>query len=66
MYKLSKKQVSMFVRAIMPELYRMQEVYDCIDELDRMKPYEQQHQRGHTKDSPRIAWYKARLSEKSA
>lgn len=62
MYQLSKEQVKMFVRVLMPILYSMNDVAGMCDELDSKKPVEQQHQRGHGKDSPRIA----RLKEKAA
>ena len=55
MYQLSKEQVRMFVRVMMPILYSMNDVAGFYDALDSEKPVEQQHQRGHRKDSPRIA-----------
>ena len=55
MYQLSKEQVKMFVRVLMPILYSMNDVAGMCDELDSKRPVEQQHQRGHGKDSPRIA-----------
>ena len=55
MYQLSKEQVKMFVRVLMPILYSMNDVAGMYDELDSKRPIEQQHQRGHGKDSPRIA-----------
>ncbi len=60
MNNLSKKQINMFVRAIMPELYQIQAVTDWLRANDEKKPYNQQHQRGHGLSSPRINWYKTR------
>ncbi len=62
MYQLSKEQVKMFVRVLMPMLYSMNDVAGMCDELDSGKPPEQQHQRGHRSDSPRIARLKARAA----
>ena len=62
MYQLSKEQVKMFVRVLMPILYSMNDVAGIYDELDSKEPVEEQHQRGHGHDSPRIA----RLKEKAA
>ena len=62
MYQLSKEQVRMFVRVMMPILYSMNDVAGFYDALDSEKPVDQQHQRGHGQDSPRIA----RLKEKAA
>lgn len=62
MYQLSKEQVKMFVRVLMPMLYSMNDVAGMCDELDSGKLPEQQHQRGHRPDSPRIARLKARAA----
>lgn len=62
MYQLSKEQVKMFVRVLMPILYSMNDVAGMYDALDRGKPLKQQHQRGHSPDSPRIARLKARAA----
>jgi hypothetical protein len=62
MYQLSKEQVKMFVRVMMPILYSMNDVAGMYDALDSGKPPEQQHQRGHRPDSPRIACLKARAA----
>ena len=62
MYQLSKEQVKMFVRVLMPILYSMNDVDGMYDALDRGKPPEQQRQRGHRPDSPRIAMLKARAA----
>ena len=62
MYQLSKEQVKMFVRVLMPILYSMNDVDGMYDALDRGKPPEQQRQRGHRPDSPRIARLKARAA----
>lgn len=56
----------MFVRAILPELYRMQEIQKIMDVVDKDKPPEMLHQRGHVEDSPRIARYKAIAAAKEA
>lgn len=58
-----ERQIRQFVRAIMPKLYELQVLYNWIDELDRRKPYEQQHQRGHHVDSPRIVRLKVKAKE---
>ena len=60
MYQLSKEQVKMFVRVMMPILYSMNDADGMYDALDSGKPSEQQHQRGHRSDSPRIARLKAK------
>lgn len=62
MYQLSKEQVKMFVRVLMPILYSMNDVTGMYDALDSEKPPEQQHQREHRPDSPRIARLKARAA----
>lgn len=62
MYQLSKEQVKMFVRVLMPMLYSMNDVAGIYDELDSKKPVEEQHQRRRDHDSPRIAY----LREKAA
>ena len=62
MYQLSKEQVKMFVRVLMPMLYSMNDVAGMCDELDSGKSPEQQHQMGHRHDSPRIT----RLKQKAA
>lgn len=62
MYQLSKEQVKMFVRVLMPILYSMNDVAGMYDALDSGKPPEQQLQRGHRADSPRIASRKARAA----
>ena len=61
MGELSKKQINMYVRAIMPELYRIQEIADWVSENDEKKPYDQQHQRGHGLISPRINYYQKHI-----
>ena len=62
MYQLSKEQVKMFVRVMMPILYNMNDAAGFYNALDCNKPVEQQHQMGHRHDSPRIA----RLKQKAA
>lgn len=62
MYQLSKEQVKMFVRVMMPILYSMKDAAGFYNALDCNKPVEQQHQMGHRHDSPRIA----RLKQKAA
>ena len=62
MYQLSKEQVKMFVRVLMPILYSMKDAAGFYNALDCNKPVEQQHQMGHSHDSPRIA----RLKERAA
>ena len=62
MYQLSKEQVKMFVRVMMPILYSMKDAAGFYNALDCNKPVEQQHQMGHSHDSPRIA----RLKERAA
>ena len=61
--ELSERQKKLFVRAIMPKLYELQALFDWINELDSKRPYEQQHQRGHHVDSPRIARLKAKAKD---
>ena len=61
--ELGERQKKLFVRAIMPKLYELLALYDCINELDNKKPYEQQHQRGPHVDSPRITRLKAKAKE---
>lgn len=56
-------QIKLFVRAIMPKLYALQALYNWIDELDSRKPYEQQHQRGHHVDSPKVVRLKEKAKE---
>ena len=53
MYQLSKEQVKMFVRVMMPILYSMKDAAGFYNALDCNKPVEQQHQMGHRHDSPR-------------
>lgn len=65
MGELSKKQINMFVRAIMPELYRIQAIADWVSENDAKKPYDQQHQRGHGLISPRINYYKKHIGNQN-
>ena len=62
MYQLSKEQVKMFVRVMMPILYNMNDAAGFYNALDCNKPVEQQHQMGHRHDSPRIT----RLKQKAA
>ena len=63
MYELSSRQVNMFVRAIMPELYRLQAIHDKQFELDIGKPPDQQHQKGFDPDPPGINDCELRLTE---
>ena len=62
MYQLSKEQVKIFVRVMMPILYNMNDAAGFYNALDCNKPVEQQHQMGHRHDSPRIT----RLKQKAA
>ena len=62
MYQLSKEQVKMIVRVMMPILYNMNDAAGFYNALDCNKPVEQQHQMGHRHDSPRIT----RLKQKAA
>ena len=62
MYQLSKEQVKMFVRVMMPILYNMNDAAGFYNALDCNKPVEQQHKMGHRHDSPRIT----RLKQKAA
>ena len=61
-----ERQIRQFVRAIMPKLYELQALYNWIDELDSRKPYEQQHQRGHSQGSIRIQRLRQREQARTA
>ena len=61
-----ERQIKQFVRAIMPKLYELQALYNWIDELDSKKPYEQQHQRGHSQESIRIQRLRQRKQARTA
>ena len=61
-----ERQIKQFVRAIMPKLYELQALYNWIDELDSRKPYEQQHQRGHSQESIRIQRLRQREQARTA
>lgn len=64
--ELGERQIRQFVRAIMPKLYELQALYNWIDELDSRKPYEQQHQRGHSQKSIRIQRLRQREQARTA
>ena len=61
-----ERQIRQFVRAIMPKLYELQALYNWIDERDRRKPYEHQHQRGHSQESIRIQRLRQRKQARTA
>ena len=61
-----ERQIRQFVRAIMPKLYELQALYNWIDELDSRKPYEQQHQRGHSQELIRIQRLRQREQARTA
>lgn len=64
--ELGEIQIRQFVRAIMPKLYELQAIYNWINELDSKKPYEQQHQRGHSQESTRIQRLRQRALARTA
>lgn len=64
--ELGEIQIRQFVRAIMPKIYELQAIYNWLNELDSKKPYEQQHQRGHSQESIRIQRLRQRALARTA